>query len=463
MSDPAAVSAPGVAERARRWLAPPVAFLASCLALICLTSVPDVLTDLEELATANERFAGWAGLGLLLGLALAAVALLTAPYSGPGPALSVGAAAAVFGLALGSEVIDDLQAGLAFCVLGLAVGGLLAGAASMPLELPGWSRAATLVAWVTPLAAGWPLLTWVALHDPSVEGARLVTHPSVWALAPVSAVLVLWSALSMLIEPPRAGAGGGVESWETVWSGLLAVGGASGLLVMLLGFESDVSRSWLRPLVIFGVAVVVVALAAVILALPSVSTRIAAAGVTVTGLCVPSCVQLAMVISDAGKERVGWQVVSILVAAGLAGVALGWAFADRAVAPALLVVAGAAAGSWVMPDGPWLMTASIAPMLLGAGAALAAGVRLAGADAMSWRFVAMLVVTVVMVGVTISIPLGWSLAGAVAANVDDARAAARVFVGLTFAAAVMAAAYVATLWPPRVAASSSDELTPAGR
>ncbi len=463
MSDPAAVSAPGVAERSRRWLAPPVAFLASCLALVCLTSVPDVLTDLEELTTANERFAGWAGLGLLLGLALAAVALLTAPHSGPGPALSVGAAAAVFGLALGSEVIDDLQAGLAFCVLGLAVGGLLAGAASMPLELPGWARSATLVAWVTPLAAGWPLLTWVALHDPSVEGARLVTHPSVWVLAPVSAVLVLWSALSMLLEPPRAGAGGAVESWETVWSGLLAVGGASGLVVMLLGFESDISRSWLRPLVIVAVAVVVVSLAAVILALPSVSTRVAAAGVTVTGLCVPSCVQLAIVISDAGKERVSWQVVSILVAAGLAGVALGWGFADRAVAPALLVVAGASAGSWVMPDGPWLMAASIAPMLLGAGAALAAGVRLAGAAAMSWRFVAMLTVTVVMVGVTISIPLGWSLSGAVAANVDDARAAARVFVGLTFAVAVMGAAYVATLRPPRVAASSPDELTPAGR
>nr|MDQ3308331.1 hypothetical protein [Actinomycetota bacterium] len=110
-------------------------------------------------------------------------------------------------------------------------------------------------------------------------------------------------------------------------------------------------------------------------------------------------------------------------------------------------VAGAAAGSWVMADGPWVMFASAAPLTLGAGAAIAAGIRLSSSGAMELRYAAMTVVGVIMIGVSISIPLGWSLGGAVASNADDARAAGRVLFGLTFAAAVLAAGYTATLGP----------------
>nr|MDQ3307137.1 hypothetical protein [Actinomycetota bacterium] len=225
---------PAIAEVARLWLAPPVALLASCLALVCLTSVPDVVTDLEPLSAANERFVGWAGVGLIVALAVAALGVLTAPRVGPGPALSLGAAAAVFGLALGSDIVDDLQAGLAFCLLGLAVGGLLSGAACMSLELDGRWRSASLIAWVVPLAAGWPMLTWVALHDAEIETGRIALHPSVWVLAPVSAVLVLWSVLSMLIEPVRVRRAS-EAAWESAWSSLLAVCGVTALLIMVLG------------------------------------------------------------------------------------------------------------------------------------------------------------------------------------------------------------------------------------
>lgn len=445
----------GVADNVRRWLAPPVALLASSLALVCVTSVPDVLTDLEELSAANERFVGWAGVGLLLALAIGALGVLTATRVGPGPALSLGTAAAVFGLALGSDVVDDLQAGLAFCMLGLAVGGLLAGAACMSLELDGRMRTAALIAWVAPLATGWPLLTWAALHDAGIEDGRIAMHPSVWVLAPVSAVLVLWSALSMLIEPPRIRQSA-IAAWESAWSLLLTVCGVTALMVMALGFEPEISTAWLRPFVIAVAAALVVALSAIVSAIPTTKARMGYVCVVVTGLCLPACTQLAIVVSDAGKARVGWPVPALLALAGVVGVAAGWILADRVVWPAFIVIAAGAAGSWVMVDGPWIMFAATAPLTLGAGVALAAGIRLCGSGAMELRYAAMTVIAVIMIGATISIPLGWSLGGAVASNVDDARAAGRVFVGLTFAAAVLAAGYTATL-RPRVGAGVPDD------
>ncbi|MEJ7774300.1 MAG: hypothetical protein WKF72_05760 [Nocardioidaceae bacterium] len=437
---------PAIAEVARLWLAPPVALLASCLALVCLTSVPDVVTDLEPLSAANERFVGWAGVGLIVALAVAAVGVLTAPRVGPGPALSLGAAAAVFGLALGSDIVDDLQAGLAFCLLGLAVGGLVSGAACMSLELDGRWRSASLIAWVVPLAAGWPMVTWVALHDAEIETGRIALHPSVWVLAPVSAVLVLWSVLSMLIEPVRVRRAS-EAAWESAWSSLLTVCGVTALLIMVLGFDPEISAAWLRPLVIVVTAALVVALVGVVTTIPTANARMGYVCVAVTGLCLPTCLQLAVVVSDAGQARVGWPVPALLALMGVVGVSVGWMLADRVVWPAFIVVAGAAAGSWVMADGPWVMFASAAPLTLGAGAAIAAGIRLSSSGAMELRYAAMTVVGVIMIGVAISIPLGWSLGGAVASNVDDARAAGRVLFGLTFAAAVLAAGYTATLRP----------------
>jgi len=446
---------PAIAAVARLWVAPPVALLASSPPLVCLTTVPDVVTDLEPLSAANERFVGWAGVGLIVALAVAAVGVLTAPRVGPGPALSLGAAAAVFGLALGSDIVDDLQAGLAFCLLGLAVGGLVSGAACMSLELDGRWRSASLIAWVVPLAAGWPMVTWVALHDAEIETGRIALHPSVWVLAPVSAVLVLWSVLSMLIEPVRVRRAS-EAAWESAWSSLLTVCGVTALLIMVLGFDPEISAAWLRPLVVVVTAALVVALVGVVTTIPTANARMGYVCVAVTGLCLPTCLQLAVVVSDAGQARVGWPVPALLALMGVVGVSVGWVLADRVVCPAFIVVAGAAAGSWVMADGPWVMFASAAPLTLGAGAAIAAGIRLSSSGAMELRYAAMTVVGVIMIGVAISIPLGWSLGGAVASNVDDARAAGRVLVGLTFAAAVLAAGYTATLRPRPVGADGRE-------
>ncbi len=450
---------PGAAESVRSWLGPVAALLASSVALTCVTSVPDVLTDLDALSAANERFVGWAGVGLMAALAVAALGVFTAPRVGAGPVLSLGAAAAVFGLALGSEVVDDVQTGLAFCVLGVAVGGLLSGAACISLELKGRLRQAALIAWVTPLAAGWPILTWAALHDAEIEDGRITTHPSVWVLAPVSGILVLWSVLSMLLEPRRASRSRSAP-WESAWSSLLTVCAVAALLVMVLGFEPDVSTAWLRPLVVVVAAGLAVSLAAVGALIPTVNGRMGYVCVAVTGLCMPSCLQLAIVVSDAGKVRVSWPVPALLALAGVAGVTAGWLLARRAVWPALLLVAAGAAGGWVMADGPWIMFAAAAPLTCGAAAAMAAGIKLCSSDGTELRYVAMTAVAVITTGVALSIPLGWSLAGAVASDVADARAAGRVLLGLTFAAVVLAAGYTATLSPKASDNPREDELVP---
>lgn len=438
----------GLADRVRCWLAAPVALLASSLAVVCVVSVVDVLPDLEQLAVANVRFAGWAGVGVLVAVVASIVGLLSQRRAGPGPVLSLGAAAAVFGLALGNEIVDDVQVALALVMSGMAVGGLLTGTAGMAFELVGRWRAAVLVAWSMPLVCGWPLLTWIALHQPTGDDPRITLHPSVWLLAPVSAVIVAWSVLSMLVTSEGV-ARRSRESWEGAWLALVTTLGVAALVVMVLGFESGVDRAWLRPLVIAVTAVFVLALAGVAVTISVPAARTAYVAVMVPLLSLPACTQLLILVADAGNARVDAPIVAVVGGSGVVGTVVGFWRPRHAAWAGLLVMAGASAGGWVMPDGPWLMAASAAPLVGGAGLAVGAGVRTAAVSQTALRFVTVSVVGVVMIATTLSIPLGWSLGGAVASSTDDARAAGRVILGLTFALSVIAAAYVGTWTPTR--------------
>ncbi|MBA3232503.1 MAG: hypothetical protein H0T17_00935, partial [Propionibacteriales bacterium] len=221
----------GLAERTRCRLAAPVALVGCSLAVVCVVSVVDVLPELEQLFVANMRFAGWAGVGVLSAVDVSVLGLLAARRAGPGPLLALGAAAAVFGLALGSQIVDNIQVALAFVMLGVAVGGLLTGSAVIAFELDGRWRAAVMVGWSLPLVCGWPLLTWAALQQPPSDDARITLHPSVWVIAPAAALIVGWSVLSMLVEPNRMGQWAG-EAWEAAWSALVAVLGLAALVVM---------------------------------------------------------------------------------------------------------------------------------------------------------------------------------------------------------------------------------------
>src|SRR4051812_28827151 len=198
----------GPAERIRVRFAAPVAFLASCLGVVCVVSVPDVVSTLQDLSLVDARFVGWAGVGAALGVIAAATALAGVGRFGSGPPLSLGAAAAVFGLALAAQVIDPFQLSLSLMLLAGAAACLLAGGASMTFELPRRPRRLVMAAWALPIVSAWPLMAWISGHVAVLavdDAPRLTTHPSVWLLAPASALIVVWSALSMLIEPARAG------------------------------------------------------------------------------------------------------------------------------------------------------------------------------------------------------------------------------------------------------------------
>ena len=438
----------GLADRVRLTLAVPVAFVSSVLGVVCVVSMPDVSTTIGTLSVIEPRFVGWAGVAGAVTVGTGAAALLLVTRIGPGPALSLGAAASVFGLALARELAEPAQLKLALLLLGAAVGCLLGGAASMTFELPDRLRRQVMVAWALPVVAAWPLLAWVAGHvDPLAVGAapRLTYHPSVWVLAPVSALIVMWSAVSMLVEPPRATVRSG-PAWETAWGALIGTGFAAALATMALGFDPGLPPGWLRPLVLFASGAVVVTLAGISMLLPPGWTRIGYVLLVFVLVTFPTTVQLLVMVADDGASQVSWWLALLMSGVTVIGTAVG-ARHPRHVWLSLLVVAAACAGAWVMPDSPGWMAASGLPLCLAMGAVFGAGLQHTVATAVGWRLGAMAVVVVASLGTTTGIAMAWALGGDIPGDVDAARAAGRVFLGFTFAFAVMAAAVVSVLSP----------------
>lgn len=439
--------ADGGAERIRVLLAVPVAFFASCLGVVCVVSIPDVVSSVQALAVVDERFVGWAGVGVVVGALAAATAFVAVGRIGPGPPLSLGAAASIFGLALAASVIDPFQLTLAQLLLGGAVGCLLAGAASMTFELPSQHRRAVMVAWAVPVVAGWPLLAWFSRHVvlAADDAPRLTAHPSAWLLAPVSVLIVVWSALSMLIEPQRAATVSG-PAWDSAWTAVLATVAGAGLATMALGFDPGVPRGWLRPLVLFATGVVVVALTGVTMLIPDPPARVGYAGLVLVMLCFPVTVQLIVVVTDAGDTRISGWVAAAMVAASVLGATAGGI--QPSWMPAFLfVLAGGCAGSWVMPDDQGWMMAGALPLCLGAGAVFGAGIRQTAASAVGWRLGAMAVVALALIGSVLGVAASWALGGDIPSDTEAARAAGRVFLGVTFALSVLASAVVSVLSP----------------
>ncbi len=442
----------GLAERVRVLLAVPVAFLASALGVVCVVSVPDVISTVNDLALVDRRFVGWAGVGIALGLAAAWASLLLVERVGAGPALSLGTAAAVFGLALAYAVTDPFQLTLALVLLGGAVGWLLAGSASMTFELTPRYRRAAMAAWALPVVSAWPLLAWISRHVDVITAAdapRLTVHPSVWLLAPVSVVIVAWSALTMLLEPPHSGVPS-AQTWQSAWTALLAGTLGASLAVIALGFDPGLPLGWLRPLILFASGALIITLAALTMLLPVASVRVGYVCLVLVMVCFPITVQLLIVVTDAGKTRVAWWVALVLAAVTVLGAALGARY-PRRVPLALLLVAAGCAGSWVMPDDQGFLAAGALPLCLGAGAVFGTGVRHTAATAVGWRFGAMAVVAIAVLGPVLGIAVSWALGGQVPADAESARAAGRVFLGVTFALAVLASAVVSVLAPPPVA------------
>lgn len=432
--------APDLVERIRRGLAPPVALLASALGISCLLSVVGVLRSLPELSALDARFVGWVGLGATACLAVVAVALLVVERAGAGPALSLGAVAAVFGLSLGHRVAGHEQLTLAALVGGLAAGALLGGGIGMTSALPrGWARAA-VTAWAIPLVAAWPAVTWLL---PDRDVSRLpdvVVHPAAWVLAGTTVVIVAWGLMTMLVEPVGPTVVPTV-SREDVWSALLLLSAVAVLLTTLLGFDPQIALLWLRPVVIVAAAAVLVGWALITFLLATLTDRIAYVAVSAVAWLVPATITFAAGVADSGQTPVSWPVASLLASAAAVGALLGSRGLLAVVPLGCAVVAGAAAGAWVMSDRPWVALAAAAPLVAAATAVTVTALHLVVPDARASRLVGLAAICALVLGEIVTIPLSWALLGQVPAGVDDMMAAGRLYAGLTVAAMSLAAAW----------------------
>ncbi|MGH3499821.1 MAG: hypothetical protein ACRDQA_02790, partial [Nocardioidaceae bacterium] len=297
---------------------------------------------------------------------------------------------------------------------------------------------------VVPLVAGWPLLGWRALHHDSPGVVDLAVHPALWVVAVVSAALVLWAALAMLLDPPRSFDLTG-QGWEIPWQVLAVVVAGVLIAVMLVGFAPDLQAVWLRPIVLVVSAAGVIGLALTTLLVPLLSARVGYVAILVVSVCAPTCVYLLLTTADVAGGEVSAPVVLVLTAAALAGSGVGWRRPMVSVELGLLVLAASAAGGWVMPSHGWWMAAAVAPFMLGSGACLVGGVRLSLTSPMTLRFAAAALVGAVLLGLLGAAPVSWALAGDAPVGAGGARAGGRAILGLTFAASVLGAAYVSVL------------------
>jgi hypothetical protein len=422
--------------------------------------VPEVQRSVLLLYVVNERWVGWAGLAAVVAVGAGGLAAAGAARLGAAPGLAFGAAAAVFGLALGDEIGTDVEVGLTLVTLGLAFGALVVGGGLVVLGLPGRLRRWTAVAWALPLLLGWLPATWVTLHNPDEAGLAL--HPPVVLLAAVTGLVVLWSSVSVLMLEHVDGVGGarsgheagrsdraaGAEAeadWSSPWFVLLAVGVVPGLMLMVLGFDPDVPGPWARASSLLTAAVVALGLASVARWLPHPVPQAAYLGIVTVLTLVPTALQLALVTTDAGEARVTLLGVLTLVGLGVAGAGAGYLRPEGALPLGLLVAAGGAAGAWVLPDTQWPMIAGAGFVVAGAAATLVAGARLMVANATAWRFVTCAALVALIVGMSAQVPMSWALGGAAADAVGDARAAGRIALGIVFVAAVLAAAVTGIL------------------
>jgi hypothetical protein len=452
-------------EAVRRGLVPVVAFLASCLGLACLTNLVQISLEVGDLSLANQRFVGWAGVGACAGICLALGALLAAPRLGAAVPLAGGAAAAVFGLALGDAAFDGLRIALALLTLGAASGALLGAACSLTLVSPAPFRLVTGVAWALPVIAGIPVLDELALKPSHNQGTlQLGLHPPVAPLAVVTVLLVSWSALSLLLEPgdvlrsrsltiegtqpgldlPGDGGQRPASGAEATWTAVTLAALVPTVAVMLLGFEPSISAEWLRPLIILVVALTVLGLGFACLSVPSAEVRGGLLTVSLVMLCWPTCIGV-LLLATSGHGSVSRLVLGVLVVAVAVGAVLGAWSPGRGAVGGLLVLAGGAAGAWAVTGIHPLQAVPVGVMAGGAAAATLGGLRSGLAAPVGAQLMGAVAVSCTILGTLLALPLSWALGGSLPVTTATAVADARVLLGLTAAVAVLGAGYTATL------------------
>ena len=425
-------------ERVRRLLSPAVALVSAGLALCCLVTVPDIVAGHRALAVLDGRLPGWAGLSVVVAVAVAALSLLCCGRLGSSAPLALGAAAALLGSALSADISSSPQLVLAMLTLAVAIGALVAAVLCMLEELPPvWARA-SLVGWLVPMAGGWALLGWSGVQGRGAA-TRFGVHPPGWALALAVLLLLLWAIMTLLLEPVRPPSPSGV-GWENAWAALGTLVVGVGSIAMLVGFQRDVSASWVRPVVVLASAVTFGALVVCGRLVPLPRARPALIAVVAALLAGPSCLHLLILVSWQATGPLSPWLGVVFALAGLVGCWFGWRHAELAVSAGLVVMALAAAAGWLMPANPWLMCLAATPFAAGIAAACGGGVRLAAASRMALRYVGTAGLAALLLGLLSAAPLAWALGAPLLGRPTAVRDGGRVLLGLTFALTVLAAA-----------------------
>jgi hypothetical protein len=472
-TEPVPRTAPGVVpiddhpvERVRLWLAPLVCLLATSLGICCVLSTASILRSVTALSLLDGRWVGWSAVSAMLAVAAAAATVITLERVGSGPALALGAAAAVVGLLLGSGVDGRGELILAVAACGLAVGGLLAGAAGMVATLPPTWATAVFVTWTIPVVAAWAPLVRALPTRPSsglpsggLRGealADLVVPMRGEVIAAAVLVIVAWSVLTMLFEPVHKRPAS-PQALQYAWTVLLTVAAMASLVMMVLGFDPQLPRIWLRPAIVVATVAIAAGWGLLIVVLPTTALRLAHVGVTVVAATVPATVTFAVLFVDSGEVRLSWHVVAMLAVVASLGALAGTRRASLIVAVGVTVMTLSALGVWVMANEQWAMFAAAAPLSAAAGAVMVGAFRLAGPHSSASLMLVLTAISAFVVGQVVAVPLSWALMGDVPTATGTVFAAGRLQAGLTVAVASLAAAGSWVLHRRLVAATGADE------
>lgn len=428
-------------ERARSVTAPLVCALAAGIGLICTLGVVSVLTQLVSLQLVSARYVGWLGLCALAVLGASAVALQVSRAVGAGPPLAFGAAAAVVGIELGHGVTTSRDLALAATILGVAGGLLLAGALAIPIDVTRpWGRLGAASAMTTVLAC-MPLQAWAALRR--TRGLDVAVHLPAWILLPACGAVLAWGVAALVTfrsyEPDR------LPGWqEASWAlGLGQV--VLALIVMLIGFDSQIRLYWLRPVILVGSALALVLWVLVSMSLPEPMAKIALLGACYPAAIGPGILALPVYVTWTSNGLPGPGLVVGCALGGLAGAGTAWRWPAHAVTGGLLVTAGGCAALWLPLGREGWTVAGVAVLAAAAGASGVGGLLASLGSPAALRLVVGAFVCALVVGTALTLPLVWAIAGDLPLGHDDALAGTRVVLGLGFSSATVLAAYTSVL------------------
>jgi hypothetical protein len=291
------------------------------------------------------------------------------------------------------------------------------------------------------VVAGMPVQAWLSLRR--TRGLDVAVHLPPWILLSACALILAWGIAALATF--RAYERDRSPGWQEA-SMALGVGQALlALVVMAIGFDSDIRLYWLRPVVLVGSAIALALWVVVSMSLPEPLAKIALLGVCFPAAVGPGLLAVPVYAAWVNGDLPQTFLVVAVAAAGVVGASAAWRWPRGSVVWGPLAMALGSAALWV-PVGQAAPTVAGVAALTAAAVACGVGGMLSslGSPA-ALRLIVGAFVCALVGGVVLTLPLIWALAGDLPLGYDDARAGSRVILGLVFSSAVLLSAYASVL------------------